>query len=211
MSRKVENAYVGALGFDTVTEIKTASVAKGLYDSGMRFAVRYLGALSSPEVDLLLGAGLAVMPVTFSRSPGWVPTKAMGEADGREAVANLKAAGLPNGCTVWRDLEGPGGHAQDVIDWVNAWAHVVRDAGYDPGLYAGYGSKLTSSELYGLAVDRYWHSLSRVTDSAGQLAEPTCGWCMYQLYPSRMWAGVWVDVNVIQQDYKGRLPLWVVR
>ncbi len=117
--------------------------------------------------------------------------------------------GFPAGVTVWLDLEGPGGTAADITAWVNAWAHEVKAAGYDAGLYVGYGTQLTSHELYALAVDRYWHSVSRVTDSANALAEPTCGWCMYQLNPSVMRCATWVDVDVVQEDYQGRVPNWV--
>ena len=74
----------------------------------------------------------------------------------------------------------------------------------------GYGTLLTSTELYKLPVDRYWHSMSRVTDSSGALAEPGCGFCMYQMKPSVMRGGVWVDVNVTQEDNFGRVPNWVV-
>lgn len=211
MPRLVAKATVGALGVDCVQGITTAAIAKGLYDAGMRFAVRYLGSVTNPEVELILNAGLALMPVTYSRNPGWTPSGALGKADGAHALQSLQAAGIPKGCTVWLDLEGPGGHAQDVIDWVNGWAAVVIQAGYEAGLYVGYGTMLTSTELYKLQVTRYWHSVSKVTDSAGQLAEPGCGWCMYQLHPSVSRAGVWVDVDVVQEDYQGRVPNWVVR
>jgi hypothetical protein len=207
--RKVAAAYVGALGFDTVAT-QSAVSAKALYNAGMRFAVRYLGGISRDEVDIILNAKLALQVVTYSRAPGWVPTAAMGDKDGAETVAFAKAAGVPTGATVWIDLEGPGGHAQDIIDWVNAKARVIRQAGYDPGLYVGYQTQLSSHELYQLGVDRYWHSLSRVTDSAGQIAEPTCGWCQYQLYPTTHVVGYEVDLNIVQQDYSGRTPNWIL-
>ncbi len=209
--RVAKAAFTGALGVDCVTVIANKAMADGLYAHGFTFACRYLGSLSSSEVDVILESGMALMPVTYSRNPGWLPSAALGGADGNQAVSRCMAAGIPKGVTVWLDLEGPGGHAADVIDWVNAWADVVKSAGYDPGLYCGYGTLLTSHELYMLHVDRYWHSVSRVTDSAGQLAEPACGWSMIQLNPSVMRAGVWVDVDVIQEDYQKRLPTWCVK
>ncbi len=209
--RVAKDAFVGARGVDSVQAITTSALADGLRTSGIDFCVRYLGSLSASEADVILGAGLALMPVTFSRKPGWIPSQQLGTLDGNNSVSQCVAAGIPKGCTVWLDLEGPGGHAQDIVDWVNAWASVVKQAGYDPGLYVGYAAQLTSHELYALLVDKYWHSISRVTDSAGQLAEPGCGWCMFQLQPSRMWAGVWSDVDFIQQDYLGRLPVWCVK
>ncbi len=211
MLRVAAASHVGALGFDSVQAIASVAQGQRMYASGMRFAMRYLGTTTPTEVDMLHSAGLAVMPVTYSRKPGWVPSASLGHADAIVALAHLKALGIPRGVTVFLDLEGPGGHAQDVVDWVNAWAADMKTAGYDPGLYVGYGTLLTSHELMALGVDRYWHSISRVTDSSGALAEPGCGWCVYQLQPSRMWEGVWIDVDVIQADYQGRLPTWCVK
>jgi hypothetical protein len=33
---------------------------------------------------------------------------------------------------------------------------------------------------------------------------------MHQLYPSVTTAGVWTDLDFIQQDFRGRLPTWTV-
>jgi len=92
----------------------------------------------------------------------------------------------------------------------NAWVAPIKTAGYIPGLYVGSGALLDSKELYALGVVRYWQSLSKEIDARGEFAEPSCGWCMIQLYPSVSVAGVWVDVDVVQKDYRGRLPAWVV-
>ncbi len=205
---QVKTSHVGALGADSVQAL-TPTTAKALKDSGISFSIRYLGSVSPAELSIILDAGLAFMPVTFSRAPGWLPSASLGASDGVAAIAHLKALGLPPGATVWLDLEGPGGTSTDVVAWVNAWADYVKNAGYDPGLYVGYGAKLTSHELYALHVDRYWHSVSKVTDTGGNIAEPNCGWCMHQLNPSVMWAGVWADIDVVQQDYQGRTPTWV--
>jgi hypothetical protein len=207
---QVAKAFVGALGFDCVAIIDEA-MARTAYANGCRFAVRYLGSLSTGERNVILDAGLALMPVTYCRAPGWVPSGTMGYGDGHESVTHLRAAGIPQGVTVWRDLEGPGGSPSNVIEYVNAWCEPVRQAGYDPGLYVGYDCHLTGAQLTELAVDRYWHSLSRVADNLGRTSEPTCGWCMHQLYPTcPSWHGYNVDLNVVQQDYRGRLPYWVV-
>ncbi len=209
--KAARHAFVGARGVDSVQAITTQAQAQALKDSGIDFCIRYLGGTSSAEVDLIIAVGLAFMPVTYSRAPGWLPSAQLGTLDGNNAASHCIALGLPKGATVWLDLEGPGGHSQDIIDWVTAWCLPMKAAGYDCGLYVGYGTQLTSHELYALPVDRYWHSISRVTDSAGQLAEPQCGWCMYQLQPSRMWANTWVDVDCVQEDYQGRLPTWTVK
>lgn len=177
----------------------------------MDFALRYLGSVDAAELQAILDAGLAFMPVTFCRGAGWAPSAALGTQDGKQAATRLGALGIPKGTTVWLDVEGPGGTFHDVIDFINAWAHEVRAAGFDPGLYVGAGAMLTSGELYGLAVDRYWHSCSRVVDRDGKEVAPACGWTMIQVVPGNVTvAGVEVDIDFIQQDYRGRLPTWVV-
>jgi hypothetical protein len=189
------------MGFDTVSVLNDAAAA-ALRAAGMRFAVRYLGSLKGDEVSSILKAGLALMPVTYSRASGWTPTGELGQEDGSSAVADAKAAGFPAGVTVWCDLEGCAGTVETTSAYVNAWAGVVRDAGFDPGLYVGSGQALDGAQLYALAVDRYWRSFSQVPD-------PTCGWSMIQLYKTVTVAGTSVDVDVIQYDYRARLPNWL--
>jgi hypothetical protein len=92
---------------------------------------------------------------------------------------------------------------------INAWADAVSGAGWMPGLYVGAPQPLSSDELFALRVVRYWHGQGRCVDRSGLLAEPTCGWVMSQMYPSAVRGGVLVDVNVIGQDYRGRLPSWM--
>lgn len=192
-----------ALGFDCVTPM-TAERAAGLRDAGLKFAVRYLGSVTAAELAVILDAGLLFMPVTYSRQPGWTPTANMGTDDGRLDVSHLTAAGVPRGCTVWVDLEGVGdASAAAVAVWVNERGAVLRDAGYDVGLYVGEGDVLDSGELYALSkVDRYWRSLSRVP-------EPTCGFSLLQLPHTVTIAGTEVDVDCVQFDFHGRLPMMV--
>ncbi len=210
MKKIAAKAFVGARGTDSVQAI-TRAQAVALKTSGIDFCIRYLGGVTLEELDGILDAGLGFMPVTYSRAPGWLPSASIGSTDGTNAGNHCTALELPAGVTAWLDLEGPGGHAADVEDYVNAAAHKVQAVGYEAGLYVGYGTLLTSHELYKTAVTRYWRSISRVTDSSGALAEPDCGWCMNQLRPSRMWAGLWADINVVEADYKGRLPTWTIK
>lgn len=199
MNKAASVAVVGARGVDAVTLISTAAQAQGLKNSGIDFVIQYLGSVTAAGVDTILGAGLAFMPVTYAD-----------KFDGPKTVAELKALAFPAGCTVWLDVEGVGSTAPTTLkQQINDWATAVQTAGYQPGMYVGAGVPLTSIELYQLKVVRYWHSLSKIVDRNGQLAEPACGFCMYQLYPSITWAGVWVDVNFVQQDFQGRLPTWV--
>lgn len=192
-----------ALGYDCVTPMDAAR-ASALKTAGMAFCLRYLGSVTSAELAIILNAGLLFMPVTFSRAPGWIPTAAMGTADGQQDYQHLKAAGIPTGCTVWIDLEGCAGSPTAVAQWINARATVLRSAGYDVGLYVGAGDVLNGQQLYALStIDRYWKSLSDVP------TPETCGFCMLQLWKTVMIAGTEVDVDCIQYDYKDRLPMCV--
>jgi len=207
-NRVIENAFVGARGTDSVQVIDGAH-AQALKDWGMDFAIRYLGSVTSYEVDTILNADLAFMPVTFGLKHGTPLHQALGLMYGDRSSKQAKAIGIPSGATVWLDLEDCTGTAQEISAFVNAWASVVKGEGFMPGLYVGAGAVLSSAELYALGVVRYWQSLSKEIDQRGQLAEPNCGWSMIQLFPSVTIEGVFVDVDVIQQDYKNRVPAWV--
>jgi hypothetical protein len=204
----VVTATFPALGFDTDTQL-TPATAAALRATGMSFAIRYLsigpteaGDLSSDEVRAILGAGLALMAVQHVRYANWMPSAALGSGDGDDAVAHARACDFPAGATIWCDSEGQAGGATASIAYINAWAAAVKNGGYDPGLYVGSGTPLDGQQLYALDVDRYWKSFSQVN-------EPTCGWSMIQLYREVTIAGVAVDVDVIQHDYKLRLPSWL--
>lgn len=186
-----------ALGVDTVVPL--APYAAALKSAGMSFAVRYLGSVSGEEVRTILAAGLAFMPVTYAKA-----------YSGMGAINQLRMLSLPEGCTVWLDLEGETSAPPDIIAKVNAWAGQIQAGGYEAGLYVGAGCVLTSEELYGLKVTRYWDSCSVELDRYGRRAAPKCDFCCVQLRPyNTTVAGVVVDVDVIQRDASGRLPTWV--
>jgi hypothetical protein len=202
-SGRVAPAEFPAMGFDTGTVLNDAS-ATALHAAGMRFALRYLGTLDAAEVGSVLRSGLALMPVALGRAPGWKPSRELGRADGRQAIEHAAIAALPPGVTVWCKLEECSGTEQGTFAYVEAWTGVLRTAGFDPGLYVGPRQALHGSELDALGIDRYWRSSS-------QVPEPTCGWCLLQLHKTTRVAGVTVDVDVVQYDYRARLPNWVVR
>jgi len=203
---KTEKAFVGARGIDSLafSQGATHSSACALKNSGIDFVFGYLGVMNKERLAHVLDAGMAFMPVTTASA-----------YDGALAATRLKALDLPAGVTVWLDLEGKAAFdtpAPDLILKINKWADMVKLAGFDPGLYVGSPQPLTSEELYLLRVDRYWNAMSRESDRRGALAEPKCGWCCWQVGPSVMWkdTGVFVDVNIIGQDFFGRFPSWVV-
>ncbi len=135
----------------------------------MTFAVRYLSIEAQSSGDLLDG-----------RSGHHPQRRTRADARTARAVRELDAVGrtrdggrkerrrerdgdadLPAGVTLWCDSEGQAGGASATIAHVNAWAAVVKAAGYDPGLYVGAGTPLDGQQLYALDVDRYWKSFSQ--------------------------------------------------
>lgn len=206
MSTQVQAAPDGARGVDTITTFTPAMAAR-LKAAGYSFVVRYLGALHPQERDAILGAGLALLAVGYSRRPGWQPTAAVGASDGAAAVANAQAAGLPQGMTLYCDLEGPatGTTSSDCTGYVNAWADAVMSAGYIAGLYVGYAVPLTPQQLYDLKVTAYWRSCSNVQSVAVR------GYQMVQdPHADQNVAGIRVDIDVINADAKGDTPHWLV-
>jgi hypothetical protein len=192
---------VGARGIDSEPWSHNADAphAHALYASGVELVFLYLGAVTAASIANVLAAGLGFVPVTYASAidaPG----------AGATTVAQLHALGIPHGCCVFLDIEGAGTLADPagLIMRVNAWCDVVASAGYVPGVYIGSPQPLTTEELTGLHAVRYWRAPARVVDRHGALAEPAAGWCAYQAWPSRDWAGVWVDVDFCFQDFKGR-------
>jgi hypothetical protein len=211
----VGRAVPGANGFDTDT-IVSASTARQLFSSGFRFAIRYVGRyspqstgdLSVSEVSDILGAGLALMPVQHVDRQGWSPTAALGISYGSSAVQNVRSiAKLPEGVTVWLDLEEPlvTTPPSQVIAFVNAWSGEVSNAGFAPGLYVGAGEILSASDLYWrLRVQRYWKSASRVPNVDVR------GYCMIQTLAPSPVDGISIDRDVVLADMLGMTPSWVI-
>lgn len=198
---------VGARGIDSEpwSHVGDAAHATALKNSGIDFVSLYLGAVTPDVLSNVLASGLGYVPVCYASA-------VFGATPGPTTVAQMRALGIPAGVSVFLDLEGaqtlptaiePGALA----DKINAWADAVAAAGYVPGLYVGSPQPFSSAELYALRVQRYWRSPARVVDRFGNLAEPSCGWCMFQAWPSVTWEGVWVDVDFAYQDYRGRVPV----
>jgi len=164
---------------------------------GASFAVRYLSELTAIEGEAITGAGWGLMGVTHPRG---TLSDTFGQADGVTAASHARAVGLPEGIHLWLDLESWSG---DAIGYVNAWAAQVTSAGYLAGLYVGYAdAPLTPDELYDLDVQAYWKSCSEVPEVAH------ASYMMIQLTPPDLViAGTLVDLDVVQGDRKGRLPV----
>lgn len=207
MNMIVQSARPGAIGVDTIVHF-TPQLGAKFRAAGFTYVVRYLGALTVQERDIILGAGLALMAVTYSRRAGWMPSAGLGTQDGVHAVQNARNAGLPEGMTLFIDLEGPSASAapSDCINYVNSCAHPIMAAGYKAGLYVGYGIPLTATQLYKqLAVTGYWHSCSHVQDVSVR------GYQMIQQEPGNQHhCGILVDVDLIQLDRLGNTPNWLI-
>lgn len=195
---------VGARGIDSEpwSHVGDTTHAQGLISSGIDFVALYLGAVTPSVIQRVTDAGLGYLPVCYANAIN-------GATPGASTVSQLTALGIPPGVTVFLDIEGastlidPAG----LIDKINAWCDVVSSNGFIPGVYVGSPQPFTSAELYGLKVQRYWRAPSRVVDRNGALAEPQCGWCLFQAWPSVSWADVWSDVDFAYQDYRGRVPI----
>lgn len=206
MNLSVQPARAGARGIDCITVLNPTSAAR-LRAAGIDFVVRYLGTLGPQERDAILGSGMALLVVGYSRKPGWSPTGALGAQDGAAAVVHAGQAGLPVGMHLFCDLESPArsATADDCIAYVNAWSAAVRAAGYRTGLYVGYGLPLTAAQLFhALEVDCYWHSCSQVPDVEVR------GYALVQdAHANQVLAGVQVDVDTLKADNLGGVPCWL--
>lgn len=177
----------------------TLEQAQALRAEGIECVFGYLGVINAERVGYALQAGMAFLPVTLADR--W---------DGNEAVRELQALGVPAGVHVYLDFEGPGTLSMaDPSAVIGAWAAPVKAAGYVPALYVGVPQPLTSDELWQLPVHSYWKGQGSVRDRTNALAEPLrCGWACIQAYPSVMRGGVLVDVDMITEDFLGRVPVW---
>jgi hypothetical protein len=144
------------------------------------------------------------MPVQHFRTAS-SPNQSLGRQDGQNATANAQSVGFPAGVNLWCDLEGvdPAAQAQDVIAYCEAWYQAVNAAGYVPGLYVGAGALLTGQQLYDLSFQHYWQSASIVPDI------PTRGYQLLQLWPPISINGVWIDLDVAQNDNLGGQAQWL--
>lgn len=175
-------------GVDTILTL-TKQSAISLVGKGCAFRGGYIEQITAQELADQLSVGLAFAPISFAM-----------HLDGAPAVQHLRDLAIPNGVTVWCDVEGLNLEANDVVARVNNWAASLQSAGFEAGMYVGSGCPLTATQLSALAVTRYWHSCSRAL-------EPTRGYCMRQLRPNDVLvAGVKVDVDVVDVDYQGDVP-----
>lgn len=179
-------------GCDTLATLTPPDFAR-LAASGIAWRAGYIDHVTPAELTAQLAAGILFSPVTYAL-----------ELDPLHTVERLAALGIPDGVTVWLDIEGTGLVAATLIAKINAWAKAVQVAGRQAGLYVGAGIPLDKNQLYALAVTRYGHSGSNVPEVDRR------GYCWRQLRPLGVIdAGIVLDAGIVEPDYKGDLPSFV--
>jgi hypothetical protein len=205
MSYRIEEASpVGCLAFDSFSHVSREQAA-GLERWGCKVAMLYAELATAEDLANCIGAGLAVTFILEGLAASTIPTEDLGARMARDAVARMRALGVPDGASYAIDLEGNGREPGAWVAFANGAADVLAGGGDLPVAYVGAGLGLSSGELYALRTPRYWRGMSRVVDREGELAEPSCGWCAVQQYPDNLAiGGAKVDVSVIGLDFKKR-------
>src|SRR6187401_926292 len=102
----------------------------------------YLGIINKARLTHVLNAGMRYVPVCLA-----------GEFNDGAAdeIAQLKNLGIPQGVTVYADMEGLrafGTPPLEMIAKLDTWSSDILAAGWLPGLYVGSPQPLTSEELW---------------------------------------------------------------
>lgn len=210
----VQQAPAGLQGCD-VNQVLSARNCQQLLNAGYQFAIRYLprnssdesGCLTNDEALTILNSGLALMAVQHVAPSPWTPSGSLGTQYG-SFVAQYAAntVGLPPGMNIWLDLEGISGVASsDVIDYCQNWYAAVFNAGYVPGVYVGWGTELSSKQLYDdLSFQHYWSAYNNDTEVA------TRGFQLIQATNVPVdGLQVEVDPDTTQNDNLGGACLWL--
>lgn len=203
MTLEAVQATEGALVVDSLPYSMggTPKIAQALAAEGVSALIGYLGAMNADRVGYLVEAGIQLGAVTFGTN--------VEHFDGATAVRQAQALGYPEGATIFLDVEGLAIFHTDparLIDAINVWGGTVASNGYRDALYIGVPQPLDSAELYALHESLYWHGQGQVRDRQNRFADPACGWCMRQKWPSLLRGGIKVDDNTIAPDNLGRLP-----
>lgn len=201
----------GLKGFDANTTI-TRSSADLFYGKGYRFAIRYVRRdarhsfdLTEKEGEDILAGGLGLMVVQHVAPDGWTPTGEAGQLYGATAAKEASMAGVPDGVSLWCDLEGvsPTAPTQWVINYCNRWYSEVAYGGYLPGLYVGWHPGMNSVQLHdALRFKSYWAAYNNDVIPAMR------GFQMRQ-HTEQTLGGITFDPNVITGDALGDFPCYL--
>lgn len=177
------------------------NTARQFKADGFDFVGRYLENLTPAERDGIFAANMGILVLTEATSG---PLDAsVGTARGVESVNRLIALKAPTGLHVTTDLESTHGVVADVELFADAFHDALAVGSQQQMLYVGAGQILTAEQLFARKANRYMRSGSKVP-------EPACSWCVDQLRPlDQIIHGQRVDVDFIEEDDEGRLPmLW---
>lgn len=207
-------ATPNAVYCDTDTTL-TTPMCNLLLSHGIRGVWRYLSALTSAEVAIILSSGLELFFVNFAHDAGWKASTAGGVVDAQRDLARLAALGIPQGVHVAFDCEGPAAGIPALSNHLGSYANNVAASKFLPALYVGQGALLSSAQLFSLPFVLYWASCSRLVDAANIAQVPWCGYSVQQGRPFEVvlddGAGtkVTIDYDGVIQDFNGRLPIGV--
>jgi hypothetical protein len=145
------------LGFDK-SGLLLKTQFQELKDYGYKIALRNCLSGTDSEwindVKSALETGLSVGIYQGYYSPYWAD---LSEATKRAnfAISRANMVDYPYHGTIWLDAEGIGSNShQQIIDWINIWSKIVRDAGFGAGVYCGYNT---------LTGDEYYYDLTYIT------------------------------------------------
>lgn len=216
-ARVVRAAAPGAHGIDC--DVPLDSARAQAFAEEAAFVVRYLprsgvpdphapdGDLTAIEIDVILGAGLALLVVQHVAPAPWHPVGQLGRDQAEAAVAGARAAGVPAGVTLFLDLEGVAAATDPAMveDFCTTWEDHVRSAGYSTGLYVGAACGLAGGRLAALRFDCFWRSASAVP------ALPGRGFAITQSVDAAfVLDGIAFDRDLITGHEGGGTPHWLV-
>jgi len=186
-------------GFDCLEPV-TYAVARRAAAQGFAWVGRYVENLTPDEQRWIHQAGLGIAPLTEAIT-GEPLSARLGEQIGAAMAQKLASLGCPPGVHLWADHESP--HpGSDSVGYLNARAAASVAAGFQAGQYGGIPFDLSAAQLYELGANRYWRG-------GGAVPEPACGFCVLQLPPldQVLFEGQRVDIDMVCEDFRGRLPV----
>lgn len=201
----VESAKVFARGVDTVDSADLARLALQVKSEGFDFAYVYMGGATAAQCQAIASV-MPIIPVTFADR--FDPSEAIGNMTKMNLPFKDPVTGTP--ATALLDAEGRSDPAATLISNWNAWAAGIQKVGLRAAIYEGNEDTIVTADQYGsLLMTGYWKSGSLVPCPTFK-GQPI-GWMCTQFLPAnhKLQCGLVVDVDVIAQDYKGRVPTWM--